>query len=170
MAALNVAGKIATAANLAVWRTLDAGARGMGDLRWPPFQMSKDLASPVLFKGRIAAYSVYRNGLKQRCSTKLAYSGGNIKTVCVSKIRSQQTCQTVTQPDRKATAVDFVQRDLVSVLNLPVDQLVQRLGQLLVVALHVKFKIKPQAPRVPIGRSDQRPDAIDDHQLGVVEW
>ena len=42
-------------------------------------------------------------------------------------------------------------------------------GEVAVVAFDVELEIEPQAAGVPIGRADERPDAIDDHQLGVVE-
>ena len=41
--------------------------------------------------------------------------------------------------------------------------------ELAAVTLDVQFKIQPQTARVPVGRAEQNPVAVHDHQLGMVE-
>ena len=67
-----------------------------------------------------------------------------------SPIWSQESCQAVTQSDGKAAGVDLFQRDLARGLSFHVDEVVQPLGQILVEALHIELKVKPQAARIPV--------------------
>jgi len=75
----------------------------------------------------------------------------------------------ITQTNGKASSIDIGQRDFACRLCFAVNNLVQFHRKIRTVTLHVKFKIQTQTPRIPVGGTDQGPNIVNDHHLGMVK-
>src|SRR2546430_6151046 len=100
-------------------------------------------------------------------SARGALSGS--RSIPRSEVRRKKASQSVPQLDGQRPRVDFLERELVRGGDARLDQAVEVRAELDAVALHVELEVEPQAARVPVGGAEQRPRAVDHHQLRVVE-
>src|SRR5688500_8407211 len=85
------------------------------------------------------------------------------------QVRQCQAGNAVAKSHPERAAIDVAQGDLAGSAALLGEQRRELAGQLAVVAFEVEFKIEAEAAGVPVGGAEERPDAIHDHDLRVVE-
>src|SRR5262245_6969978 len=85
------------------------------------------------------------------------------------QVRGDEPRQAVPEPDGQAAGPDLGEGQGGGGLLLGEEDVLDLPGELGAVALDVQLEVEPEAPRVEVGRADEGPGAVDDHQLGVVE-
>lgn len=81
----------------------------------------------------------------------------------------EQAEEGVAQLGGVTSRVDVGERDFARAAEFGGDDFAHLTGKLAAIGFDVQFEIEPKAASVPVGRTNQDPVTVDDHQLRVVE-
>src|SRR5690606_21271681 len=86
-----------------------------------------------------------------------------------SQKRRREARDAIAQSDGQIATVHVMQSESPCCLESAIEPLRQHSRQLFAIAFHIELEVESQAARVPVGRTNQRPRVIHEHELVVIE-